>query len=59
MGSTSDKINGKTKQVVGKITNNKELEVKGKAEEIKGKVKSKIKHTSDRIIADIDDIKRA
>lgn len=49
MSSTSDKISGKTKQVVGKITGNEKLEAKGKAEETKGKVKSEIKHAGDKL----------
>lgn len=31
MSSTSDKISGKTKQAVGKMTDNKKLQAKGKA----------------------------
>lgn len=56
MSSTSDKISGKTKQVVGKVTNDKKLEAKGRVEETKGNVKSKIKHMSNKITTGIDDI---
>ncbi|HEY4963641.1 MAG TPA: CsbD family protein [Candidatus Saccharimonadales bacterium] len=49
MSSTSDKISGKTKQAVGKMTDNKKLEAKGKVEETKGEMKSKIKHVGDKL----------
>ncbi|QQS20100.1 CsbD family protein [Candidatus Saccharibacteria bacterium] len=39
MSHTSDKISGKTKQAVGKMTDNKKLQSKGKIEEAKGEVK--------------------
>ena len=42
MSSTSDRMSGKTKQAVGKMTNNKELQLKGKIIETKGKVKKAI-----------------
>ena len=57
MSSTSDKISGKTKQVVGSLTNNKELETKGKVEETKGEVKGYLKHAKDKITTSIDDKK--
>ena len=40
------------------MTNNKELEAKGKVEETKGKVKSNLKRASDRITSGIVDTKR-
>ena len=53
MSDTTDKAAGKTKKVVGKLTNNHELEAKGKAQETKGDVKSAAKdvknHLSDAI----------
>ncbi len=49
MSSTSDRISGKSKQVVGKVTNNKRLEVKGKVQETKGVVKNKINHLGDNL----------
>jgi len=49
MSGTSDKISGKIKQAVGSITNDKELETKGKFEETKGKVESNLKHAVNKI----------
>lgn len=46
MSSTTDKISGKTKQAVGKMTDNNELKVEGKVEETKAKVKSKLKRAT-------------
>ena len=39
MSSTTDKISGKTNQAVGKMTDNKKLQAKGKAQETKGNIK--------------------
>lgn len=50
----SDKISGKTKQTIGKATNNKELEVKGKAQETKGHAKDKIKSAGDTFADKVD-----
>jgi uncharacterized protein YjbJ (UPF0337 family) len=47
MSGMSDKIGGKTKQAVGSATDNKDLQVKGKAQETKGKVKDSIKSVGD------------
>ena len=49
MSSTTDKISGKTKQAVGKVTNDKKLQAKGKAEEVKGKIKSTLKKVSKKL----------
>lgn len=49
MSSATDKISGKTKQAVGRMTDNKELEAKGKVEEAKGKVKSGAKRAADKM----------
>jgi len=57
MSSTSDEISGKIKKTVGKLTNNKELEAQGSAEETKGKVKGKINDAFDKVSAAIDDKK--
>lgn len=54
MSGTSDKINGKIKQVVGIVTNDKELEAKGKLEEAKGNVKTNLTDTVDKIKKTID-----
>jgi uncharacterized protein YjbJ (UPF0337 family) len=42
MSSTSDKVSGKTKQAVGKLTHNQTLQAKGKAEEARGVIKKSI-----------------
>jgi uncharacterized protein YjbJ (UPF0337 family) len=39
MGSTSDKYSGKAKKAAGKMTDDKSMEAKGKAQEEKGKIK--------------------
>ena len=49
MSSSTDKISGKTKQTLGKITGSKKLQAKGKVEEVKGKVKRDVKHAGDKI----------
>ncbi len=43
MGEVSDKISGKTNQVIGKATGDKQTQGKGKAQETSGKLKSKAK----------------
>jgi len=40
MGDTADKYTGKTKKMTGKMTDDKKMEAKGKAQEEKGKFKS-------------------
>lgn len=37
MSSSTDKITGKSKQTVGKVTGNKKLQAEGKMQEMKGK----------------------
>jgi uncharacterized protein YjbJ (UPF0337 family) len=54
MSSMSDKISGKTKQAVGKATDNEELQAKGKAQETKGHVKDGIKSVGDTIADKVD-----
>lgn len=49
MSATSDKMTGKAKQTVGKMTNNKELEVKGKIQETSGKAQEATKHIGDKL----------
>lgn len=55
MKSMSDKLNGKHKQAVGRATDNKKLEAKGKAQEASGKAQSKLKKTGEKITHKIDD----
>ncbi len=49
MGSTSDKISGKADQVIGKATDNKKLQAKGKAKETSGDAKHKLKKTGEKV----------
>ena len=54
MSGTSDKISGKTKETLGKATNNKDLEAKGKTQETKGHVKDKINSAAEVVTDKID-----
>ncbi len=56
MSDTSDKLAGNAKQMIGKATNNKELEAKGKLQETKGDMGSKIKKAGDAAGNKIDDL---
>ena len=49
MSSTSDKISGKSKQVVGKVTDNKELQAKGKVQEAAGKAEGAVKKAGEKL----------
>lgn len=49
MGSAMDKMGGKAKQAVGKTINNKEMQAKGKMQELKGEAEEKIDHLKDKI----------
>ena len=49
MSIAQDKITGKTQQQVGKMTDNKKLQFKGKAKEAKAKIKSTMSETSEKI----------
>lgn len=57
MSSTSDKISGKIKQSVGKMSNDKKLEAKGRTEETRGKIKSSLDQAVDKITSTIRDNK--
>lgn len=48
MGSSSDKLSGKAKKSLGKVTGNKEMEAKGAAQEAKGKAEEEMDKLSDR-----------
>jgi uncharacterized protein YjbJ (UPF0337 family) len=54
MSGTTDKISGKTKQVVGKATDNEKLQAEGKAQEVKGNVKQTIKTTGEKVADKVD-----
>ncbi len=49
MSGNADKFKGKAKQVAGKATNNKKLQIEGKTQETKGKLKAGGKKIVDRI----------
>ena len=59
MSSTSDKMSGEVKQKVGNVTNNEELELKGKLEEARGNFKSNVKRMVEKKNNFIEDVKRA
>lgn len=42
MSIASDKLSGKAKQALGKVTDDRELELKGKAQEAKGSIKQTV-----------------
>lgn len=46
--NANDKVEGKVKEVVGKATGNKELELKGKIQSTKAVVKGKIQNITDK-----------
>jgi uncharacterized protein YjbJ (UPF0337 family) len=54
MKSMSDKLNGKHKQAVGHITDNKKLETEGKAQEASGKAQDKLKDAGEKITQKVD-----
>lgn len=54
MGDISDKMSGKAKKTMGKMTNNKQQELQGKAIEERGKMKDKAEDTINRH-RDLDD----
>jgi uncharacterized protein YjbJ (UPF0337 family) len=49
MSSSTDKISGKVKQAGGKLTDNKKLQAKGKAQELKGKAEKTVDSVKDKI----------
>ena len=51
MSSNADKFKGKTKQAVGKVTDNKKLQAKGKIQEAKGSLKD----TGEKLAGKMDD----
>jgi uncharacterized protein YjbJ (UPF0337 family) len=54
MNGTADKVSGKTKQALGKATNNKELQLKGKAQQTKGTVKQQTKQAGKAVSKKVD-----
>lgn len=49
MSGLADKASGKAKQVVGKMTDNKKLELEGEAEELRGKAKDTMSDLKNRV----------
>ena len=56
--STTDKVAGKVKEATGKITDDKELELKGKLQHEKGKLEDKKDKVTTKINNKIDKTKR-
>jgi len=55
MGSMRDKISGKSKQVIGKVTKDKELQARGKMQETAGELKAKFKGMGEDVSNKVDD----
>ncbi len=55
---TKDKMSGVAKQAIGKATDNKTLQAKGKVRETKGAMKSKLKDGGNKLADTIDDATR-
>lgn len=53
----TDKLSGKTKEVVGKVTNNKELEVKGKIQSTKVDIDQKATDLKNDVSKKIKDLR--
>lgn len=53
----TDKLSGKTKEVVGKVTNNKELEVKGKIQSTKVDIDQKATDLKNDVSMKIKDLR--
>lgn len=49
MSGMSDKISGKAKQAVGKVTDNEELRLRGEFQEAKGKAKDAADHAKKKL----------
>ncbi|MEU9762306.1 CsbD family protein [Streptomyces sp. NPDC047985] len=47
-GSGKDKIKGKAKETLGKLTGDRRKEAEGKAEQVKGEIKKKMRGGRDR-----------
>ena len=56
MGELSDKMAGKAKQAIGKVTDDKKLQTEGKGQEKVAAAEKKIKQTGKRVTDVIDDI---
>lgn len=52
--NAKDKVVGETKEAIGKVTNNKELEVKGKIQSIKADVNIKAEKIKDEVKREVN-----
>jgi uncharacterized protein YjbJ (UPF0337 family) len=52
--NAKDKIVGETKEAIGKVTNNKEMEVKGKIQSIKADVNIKAEKIKDDVKREVN-----
>ncbi len=49
MSDTTDKMSGKAKEMTGKVTGNKRMEMKGKFQHDSAELKQKAKHAADDV----------
>jgi len=56
MSELGDKLKGSAKEVAGKVTGDKELEAKGKAEQIVGNVKERANDAKDTAGEKVNDV---
>ncbi|WP_125705113.1 CsbD family protein [Lacticaseibacillus daqingensis] len=54
--SLKDKVVGKVKETAGKLTNNEQLEAKGKAEQLKDEAAQKADEVTDKVKDKVDDV---
>ncbi|MBL8159422.1 CsbD family protein [Candidatus Saccharibacteria bacterium] len=58
MSGTTDKMAGKAKKTIGKMTDNKKMQAEGKTQETKGKMKSGMKDAGETLSRKTDDTSR-
>ena len=58
MSGLSDKISGKGKQAVGKLTDDRKLQAEGKSEEVIGSLKQKFDGITQTVNEKVDDVKK-
>ena len=49
MGATGDQVKGKTKEAVGKLVGDEELESEGRTDRRAGEAKEKVEHAKDKV----------
>ncbi len=57
MSGTSDDIKGRAKEAVGNLTDDKDLEREGKADQASGAIKDKLDDAKDWVEDKVDDVK--